>query len=136
LLIVTGNLWGQTNNPSKKLLQEIDAASQSTIDVSASGFGDEVPCPPEYTNVISNTNLVTEDEQKLLNDIMLTYSDETSNSVPPGSVMVSFQTTPIPTSWGTNWDWIARRKFTNTDLTDEITPCCVPVFAAGQQKPV
>lgn len=116
------NLFGQTNNSPKKLLQGFDAASQSNIDVIASGFGDEVPCPPEYTNVISNTNLFTPDEQKLLNDITLTYGDETSNSIPPGSVMVSFKATPIQTSWGTRWDWVARLQFTNTDLTDEITP--------------
>ena len=60
LLIVTGNLFGQTNNPSKKLLQGFDAASQSNIEVIANGtFENEVPCPPEYTNVISNTNLFT-----------------------------------------------------------------------------
>jgi hypothetical protein len=86
LAFTTGNLFCQTNAPVKKLLQGFDAASQSNIDVIASGHDDEVPCPPEYTNVISNTNLFTADEQKLLNDITLTYGDETSNSVPPGSV--------------------------------------------------
>jgi hypothetical protein len=122
LLIAANNLFGQTNNLPKKLLQGFDAASQSNVDVIASGRNDEVPCPPEYTNVISNTNLFTPDEQKLLNDITLTYGDETSNSIPPGSVLVSFQATPMLTYWGTNWLWIAHLKFTNTDLTDEISP--------------
>ena len=106
----------------KKASPEFDAASQSNIDVIASGFGDGIPCPPEYTNVISNPNLFTPDEQKLLNYITLTYGDETSNSVPPGSVLASFKAKPIQTSWGTRWDWLARLQFTNTDLTDEITP--------------
>jgi hypothetical protein len=103
-------------------LQGFDAASLSNVEVIASGGNDEVPCPPEYTNVISNTNLFTADEQELLNYITQTYGDETSNSVPPGSVMVSFKATPVQTSWGTHWDWVARLQFTNSDLTDEITP--------------
>jgi hypothetical protein len=122
LLLVTGNLFGQTNDSSKKLLQGFDAASQSNVEVIASGGNDEVPCPPEYTNVISNTNLFTAYEQKLLNDIASDYGNEVSNTVPPGSVLVSFKATPIQTSWGTHWDWVARLQFTNSDLTDEISP--------------
>jgi hypothetical protein len=122
LAIVTGELLGQTNSPSRKLLFGFDAASQTDVDVIASGARDEVPCPPEYTNVLSNTNLFTRDEQKLLDEIALVYGNETSNSVPAGSVMVDFHATPMPTSWGTNWLWVAHLKFTNTDLTDEITP--------------
>lgn len=121
-LLVVENLFGQTNNLPKKFLPEFDASSQSNVDVIASGFRDEVPCPPEYTNVISNTNLFTFEEQQLISYITQTYSDETSNTVPAGSVMVSFKATPIPTSWGTNWDWVKRLQFTNSDLTDEITP--------------
>ena len=125
LLIITGNLSGQTQSspPARKLLQGFDAASQSNIEVIADGtFDNEVPCPSENTNIISNTNLFTADEQKLLNDIRLTYGDETTNTVPPGGVMVSFKATPIETSWGTRWDWVARIQSTNSDLTDEITP--------------
>ena len=122
LLMVTDNLYGQTNHPPKKLLHGFDTASQRNIDVIASGGNDAVPCPPEYTNVISNTNLFTADEQILLNYITRTYGNETSNSVPPRSVMASFKATPIQTSWGTRWDWVAYIQSTNSDLTDEITP--------------
>jgi hypothetical protein len=122
-ILVTDNLLCQTNPPARKLLHGFDAASQINVEVVADGtFDGEVPCPPEYTNVISNTNLFTPDEQKLLNDIVLNYGNEESNTVPPGSVLVSFEATPIHTSWGTNWDWVARIQSTNSDLTDEIRP--------------
>jgi hypothetical protein len=123
VVFLTGNLFCQPNPSAKKLLPGFDAASQSNVEVIANGtFENEVPCPPEYTNVISNTNLFTPDEQRLLNDIVLNYGNEESNTVPPGSVLVSFKATPIQTSWGTRWDWVARIQSTNSDLTDEITP--------------
>jgi len=78
LLIATCNLFGQTNNSPKKLLQGFDAASQSNVEVIASGnMDDAVPCPPEYTNVISNTNLFTPAEQQLLKDAQLYLTNNT-----------------------------------------------------------
>jgi hypothetical protein len=69
LLIATNNLFAQTNHPAKKFIGSYDAASQSNVDVIASGnMNDAVPCPPEYTNVISNTNLFSPAEQQLLKE--------------------------------------------------------------------
>lgn len=67
LMFVATGLFGQAVRPEKKVISSFDAASQSNVDVIASGnMDDAVPCPPEYTNVISNTNLFTLGEQKLL----------------------------------------------------------------------
>jgi hypothetical protein len=72
------NLFGQTNHPAKKVIGSYDAASQSNVDVIASGnMDDAVPCPPEYTNVISNTNLFTPDEQQLLKEAQLYLTNNT-----------------------------------------------------------
>lgn len=122
LLLSASNLFGQTNHPPKKLLAGFDAASQSNIDIIASGFGDEVPCPSEYTNVISNTNLFTADEQKLLKEFPLKYGKTTTNSGPPGSVLVELKVYPLKVYWGTNWLWFARFQFTNSDVWDEVSP--------------
>ena len=45
-------------------------------------------CPAEYTNILSNTNLFTPDEQKLLTEISFEYKNVTTNSGPSGSVFV------------------------------------------------
>jgi hypothetical protein len=47
-------------------------------------------CSPEYTNVFSNTNLFTPDDQKLLMDIPLEYKSVATNSAPPGSIFLGF----------------------------------------------
>jgi len=43
-------------------------------------------CPPEYTNLISNTNLFSPAERKLLKEIPLKYKEVTTNSGPDGTV--------------------------------------------------
>ena len=63
MLLSASNLLGQTNPPMQEYLPWFDAASQSNIEIIASGkVYDAMPCPPEYTNVISNTNLFTPKE--------------------------------------------------------------------------
>jgi hypothetical protein len=122
VLLVSQNLFGQTNFPARKFIEGLDQASQSNIEVFASGMGDEKPCPPEYTNVISNTNLFTPDEQKFLEEIPQKYGKVKTNSPPPGSILVNLRTTPIKTQYGIYWFWIARFQFTNSDFVDEVTP--------------
>lgn len=46
------------------------------------------PCPSEYTNIISNTNLFSLDEQKLMKEIPLKYKNVTTNSAPTDSKFV------------------------------------------------
>ena len=122
LAVLTSNLSGQTNHPAKKIIRSLNAASQNNIEVIASGnMDDEVACPPELTNVISNTNLFTLDEQKLLNQTLSNYINVRSNFPPIGSVLVSYRATPLRVYWGTNWQWVSRFQSTNSDLSDEVS---------------
>ena len=122
LLLSTSNLFCQTNYLAKKITGGLDDPSQSNVEVLVSGMADARPCPPEYTNVISNTNLFTPDEQELLSKIPIEYGYVTTNSGPPGSILVSYETWPILTEWGTNWQWVARFQFTNSGFSDEVRP--------------
>jgi hypothetical protein len=72
-------------------------------------------CPPEYTNVLSNTNLFTPDEQKLLKAIPLLYGNITPTSGPPGSVLVHLD-------WFRKWlnGGKVRFQFTNSDMRDDM----------------
>jgi hypothetical protein len=122
LSVATSNLFGQTNHPAKKIIRSLNAASQNNIEVIASGnMDDEVACPPEFTNIISNTNLFTLDEQKLLNETLSNYINVRSNIAPIGSVLVSYRATPLRVYWGTNWQWVSHFQFTNSDLSDEVS---------------
>ena len=123
LSFAVNNLFGQTNHPTREYLPWFDAASQSNIEIIASdSIRNSVPCPPEFTNVISNTNLFTLDEQKLLKEIPLIFANVTTNSGPVGSVLVDYKAKPIESSYGTFWYWTARFQFTNSDTWDEVTP--------------
>jgi hypothetical protein len=124
LLFSASNLFGQTNHPAKKILVGFDIAGQSNLDVVAGVNGDKVPCPPEYTNVISNTNLFSPDEYKLLREIPLIYGKvATTNSAPLGSVLIDLKTEQVTNKYyGISIDWVARFQFTNSDSWDEVRP--------------
>jgi hypothetical protein len=121
-LLVTQSLNAQTNSIARKFIQGLDQTSQSNVEVYAGGGFDEVPCPAEYTNVISNTNLFTPEEQKFLREIPVIYGKVTTNSPPPGSVLIDLKTKPIETQYGIFLFWTARFQFTNSDFIDEVTP--------------
>ena len=48
------------------------------------------PCPPEYTNLLSNSNLFSLAEQEKLKVVALKYKNVTTNSGPYGSVFKGF----------------------------------------------
>jgi hypothetical protein len=86
LLFCAGNLFGQTNLDMELLLPTISIGvgsfdrfhfTNGLVDAGLSNLDvvikTSTPCPPEYTNMISNTNLFSIAEQKLLADILLTY---------------------------------------------------------------
>jgi hypothetical protein len=116
------HLIGEANHPAKKFIASLNRASQRNIEVIAAGDGDFVPCPPEYADVISNTNLFTLNEQTLLKEIPLKYGKVTTNSGPTGSVLVSYKRWPV--QWRENriWFWAARFQFTNSVAWDDVTP--------------
>jgi hypothetical protein len=72
-----------------------------------------VKCPPEYTNVLSNTNLFSSAEQNLLTEIPLIYKNVTTNSGPPGSVLTGLNKT--------NGYYVAFFQYTNSGAMDEVT---------------
>lgn len=69
-------------------------------------------CPPQYTNVISNTNLFTLDEQKLLKEVLFKYKNVTTNSGPTGSVLTGLEKK--------NNYWVAHFSYTNLEAFEDI----------------
>ena len=84
-LLFVGNLSAQTNAPERLFLPFLTPESQSNVIVTAVP-GRQRPCPPEYTNLISNTNLFTPAEKKLIGEIPLKYKNVTTNIGPVGTV--------------------------------------------------
>jgi hypothetical protein len=69
-------------------------------------------CPPRLTNVISNTNLFTPSEQKLLKEIQFKYKDVTTNSGPLGTVLTGVEKI-------SNY-YVAHFSYTNSDVHEDI----------------
>jgi hypothetical protein len=125
LLFFAGNLFGQTNQVKKIFVPFLDEESQSNVVITVSDFGSEQPSPLEYTNLISNTNLFTPKEQKLLEEVFIkykNYQDLTTNSGPPGTVLVGLYKTNfiIPIIHKTNEQWVARFQYTNSEAQEEV----------------
>lgn len=114
LLLLASNLFGQANQTKQSLIDTLDPDSQTNIIVIRDEGWPRPPSPPQYTNLISNTNLFSSAEQKLLWEIPLKYENVTTNSGPPGSVLTSLNK-------DTNGYWVARFQYTNSDAQDEIT---------------
>ena len=99
----------------------LDPASQSNVAVTVSAFGKGQSCPPEFTNSVSNTNLFTPEEQQMIRDIFVKYKNVTTNSGPPGTILINFYKTNFiapPLYWvKTNEYWRTHR--TNEELISE-----------------
>jgi hypothetical protein len=124
LLFFSGNLFGQTNQAKRLFIPSLDEESQSNIVVTVSDlFGDGQPCPMEYTNIFFNTNFFTVAEQKLLAELPLKYKNMTTNSGPPGTVLVGLYKTNSIIAFAhiTNQEWVARFHYTNSQAQDEVT---------------
>jgi hypothetical protein len=74
LLFCVSNLSGQDIDID--MVYELPANIQSNIVLIVTNTQ---PCPKEYTNVLSNTNLFTLAEQKLFNDISLIHKNVMTN---------------------------------------------------------
>jgi hypothetical protein len=72
---------GAASFAEQLLLPWLTPESQSNVVVTAVP-GHPRSCPPEYTNLISNTNLFTLAEQKLIGEIPLKYKNVTTNTGP------------------------------------------------------
>jgi len=114
LLFSAGNLFGQTNQAKQPLIDTLDSDSQTNIVVIRNGGWPLPPCPSKYTNLISNTNLFSSAEQKLLLEIPLKYQNVTTNAGPLGSVLTALNK-------DINGHWVASFQYTNSDARDEVT---------------
>ena len=125
LLLSVGNLFGQPNQAGKLFIPFLDKESQSNIIVTVSELGRHgQPCPLEYTNALSNTNLFTLEEQKTIKEVFVKYKNVTTNSGPPGTVLANLYRTNfvIKTMDRTVEveDWIANFQYTNFEAHEEI----------------
>lgn len=125
LLIFAETLLGQTNQLRRLFIPFLEKESQSNVIVDVSGFfGDGQPCPLEYTNSLSNTNLFTTEEQKTISKAFLKYRNVTTNSGPIGTVpMGLFETNRFVKVINKSIkikSWVAIFKYTNIDATEEI----------------
>ncbi len=112
-LLLTASVFSQTKQIKQQLIDFLDPGSQTNLIVIRNGDV-SLPCPPKYTNVISNTNLFSHAEQKLLQEIPLKYENVTTNSGPPGSFLVGLNK-------NTNGYWVTLFRYTNSDAQDVIT---------------
>src|SRR5208282_5875986 len=112
LLLFVDNLFA-ADSPDRLFIPFLDPASQSNVTVTVSSmFANEAPCPPDYTNSLSNTNLFTMDEQKMIKEALVKYKNVTTNSGPPGTILVDCYKTNFiapPLYWvKTNAYWMAH----------------------------
>jgi hypothetical protein len=125
LIIFTEKVSSQTNKAESLLIPFLDKESQSNVVVNISDiFGDGQRCPLEYTNALSNTNLFTPEEQKLIKDVFLKYKDVTTNSGPAGTVLDGmYKTNFTITAVGRKVEieqWVSRFQYTNSDAHETI----------------
>lgn len=115
---------------NKLFIPFLEPNSQSNVIVTVSGSGK--PCPTQYTNSISNTNLFTADERKTIGEALIKYRHVTTNVGPSGTVLVSFYRTNFitePIYWVETNSWNARKtnqnlvsifRYTNSDAEEEV----------------
>jgi len=87
LFLVCG-LVAQSRGAQRFIIDFLDESSQSNVVVKLSDVDHPQPCPLQYTNVLSNTNLFTPLQQKLLRALPAEYRNITTNSGPSGTVLV------------------------------------------------
>lgn len=125
LLLAIGNIFGQSNQTNKLSFWFLDKESESNITVAISDLGGRgQPCPPKYTNALSNTNLFTPEEQKLIKEVFVKYRNVTTNSGPPGSVLANLYRTNFVikamNETVKDENWVADFQYTNSDMHERI----------------
>jgi hypothetical protein len=68
----------------------LKADAQNQINTIAN-YEHSIPCPGEYTNLLTNTNLFSSTEQSELMAVRLKYQDVTTNNGPSGSVFTGWK---------------------------------------------
>ena len=111
-LFFAGNIFGQTKMEKWSLLPYLNDDCISNIVITAD-LAHPKPCSLIQTNLLSNANLFSLAEQKMLKEIPLKYKNVTTNSGPLGSILAGLERK-------TNGDWIARFQYTNSEAIDEV----------------
>lgn len=133
-LAFCGEIQEAIKRPEHLYIPFLEPASQSNVVVTVcSIFAAGDPCPAEYTNVLANTILFTPEEQRIIGDALVKYQNVTTNSGPPGTVLVNYYRTNVivaPVYWmETNTPWNFRRtnqirvacfQYTNLEAQEEI----------------
>jgi len=116
------NLQAQTN---RLFVPFLDKESQSNVVVKVCDLDVGQPCPIEYTNTISNTNLLAPEEQKLIRNIFIKYKGITTNIGPDGALLDSlYKTNYTVKAMNRTFNienWIARYQYTNSEAFEIIT---------------
>jgi len=79
------SIIGMTAHAERLIFPFLRPECQSNIVVTAD-LGHPIPCPPEYTNLLSNTNLFSTAEVERLKAIQLKYKNITTNSGPADTI--------------------------------------------------
>jgi hypothetical protein len=104
LLICGKSVFAQTNNTERLIFPFLYPEGQSNIIITAD-LDHPKPCAPEYTNLISNTNLILPSELNRLREVTRKYKNVSSNSGPAGSVFER---------WGLRyWKYVDLNGITN-----------------------
>jgi hypothetical protein len=119
LLISGTSLFIQASHAEQLIFPFLTLESQSNIIVTAN-FDHPKLCPPDYTNLISNTNFFSIAEQRNLKEAALKYKDVTTNSGPAGSVFKGWGLRQEKVEKWTNTFWVACFTYTNSDAQEEI----------------
>jgi hypothetical protein len=122
LLMFALRCSAQNEQINTKVIPFYDAESQSNVVVSVWAFFDGVPCPASYTNLLTNTNLFTEYEQKQAAEIFVKYRNVTTNSGPSGTKLVGITYTNVVTPFTsfTNRFLEAVFQYTNSSARERI----------------
>jgi len=123
-LVFSQNILSQTNQTERLLLPFLDKESQSNVVVTHNLSGAGEPCPLKYTNVLSNTNLFTLEEQKTIREVFTKYKDVTTNSGPAGTELIGLYKTnffvKIMNREEPIEQWVANFQYVNSKSREEI----------------
>ena len=125
LLFSAGKLFCQSNQTERLFIPLMDKESQSNVNVAVSDFGGPgKPCRPEYTNVLSNTNLFSLEDQQIIKEVFVKYQNVTTNSGPPGTVLAGLYRTnytiKVMNETANVENWVANFQFTNSEAHEQI----------------
>ena len=128
LLFSNINLFGQTNREQllKIVFPSLPLELQDNIIVlaglmDASNREQSMPCPPAYTNLLSNTNLFSPAEEQWIKEVALKYKNVTTNSGPAGTVFKEWKTRQMKLSEKLTHTYpVAFFNYTNSSDHEEV----------------